>query len=131
MFEHQYKIKDKTALKNALLKKAGEGVSVDINNDSIIISNYKKKVLFAGEIKESPMGCKIVGEFPTQKPVNIVASVVVALYIVFLLITYAVGEALNNYQIFLMIIALVFIVALRRVSDNRIAPAKNILENAE
>lgn len=129
MFEKQYDIKDKNILKNKIINDISDKYKYEIADKNINIKNNKDKIVFKGEIYSNPVGCVIKGEFPIDRIISRVATVIVILYIIFLLATYYLGLQFYDYQILLMIIAVASIVIMKKIGENRTSEIRDVLEN--
>lgn len=129
MFEKQYDIKDKNILKNKIINDISDKYKYEIDDKNINIKNNKDKIVFKGEIYSNPVGCVIKGEFPIDRIISRVATVIVILYIIFLLATYYLGLQFYDYQILLMIIAAASIVIMKKIGENRTSEIRDVLEN--
>lgn len=130
MFEKQYNIKDKLIFKNKVSEKLS-GYNTEFQENSLIIKNNKGKTIFSGEISLDPMGVKLKGEFSIQKILSKIAFGIVTVYILFLLSTYFIGNMFYDYQIFLMILAAISIVIIKKISEIKISDLKKLLESID
>jgi hypothetical protein len=131
MFEKQYSIKDLTKFKNMISTSIPDGYDINIYNNDIVINNLKGKTVFKGYLSQNPSGCVIKGNFPVENILGKVSIVVVAVYIIVLFATYFSSYSFYDYQIFMMVVAAVIIMIIKRILSKNVDEIKDMLEDIE
>ena len=128
MFEKQFEIKDVTSLKNKLNEALGSNYTAEYEDKKVYIKDKRGRKIFKGVILNNPIGCKLKGNFSSEKTVSIFAIIAVILYIGFLFVSYIIGGQLYDYQIFVMVIGLALIALFKRILLNNTSEIKNIFD---
>ncbi len=128
MYEKQFSSKDLIFVKNNISEKLGSEYNVVFEDKMLNILNSKNKMLFKGEFSSNPMGIYLKGEFKIEKIISRITLVIVFFYIIFLLTTYILGSAFYDYQILLMIIAVFFIMIIKRINGKDTDVIKGVFD---